>query len=62
MPKFPRNAQCPCDSGKKYKRCCLIQNNENEKRIILKQRQLIRDRFWDTANNTLESSETKNEQ
>lgn len=22
-PKIPRNAPCPCDSGKKYKQCCL---------------------------------------
>jgi uncharacterized protein YecA (UPF0149 family) len=20
--KIPRNAQCPCNSGQKYKRCC----------------------------------------
>lgn len=21
--KFPRNMNCPCDSGKKFKKCCL---------------------------------------
>lgn len=27
-----RNAPCPCGSGKKYKRCCLIkENRQNDK-------------------------------
>jgi hypothetical protein len=24
--KFERNKECPCGSGKKYKRCCLTKN------------------------------------
>jgi hypothetical protein len=24
MPRPPRNAPCPCGSGKKYKRCCMV--------------------------------------
>ncbi|HQH50286.1 MAG TPA: SEC-C metal-binding domain-containing protein [Candidatus Cloacimonadota bacterium] len=24
--KVPRNALCPCGSGKKYKKCCLLKN------------------------------------
>lgn len=28
-PEIPRNADCPCGSGKKYKKCCLKElNNE----------------------------------
>ena len=23
QPKIPRNSLCPCNSGKKYKKCCL---------------------------------------
>jgi len=30
MTKTKRNELCPCDSGKKYKKCCLI-TNEKEK-------------------------------
>lgn len=26
VPKIGRNAPCPCGSGKKFKRCCLIGN------------------------------------
>lgn len=26
MASIPRNAPCPCGSGKKYKKCCLLQN------------------------------------
>jgi len=25
-PKIGRNEPCPCGSGKKYKKCCLIKN------------------------------------
>jgi len=27
-PKISRNASCPCGSGKKYKKCCLIKQEE----------------------------------
>ena len=27
MPKVGRNKPCPCGSGKKYKKCCLIGRN-----------------------------------
>jgi uncharacterized protein YchJ len=27
-PKIPRNSSCPCGSGKKYKKCCLIKQEE----------------------------------
>lgn len=26
--RYPRNALCPCGSGKKYKRCCWSKGNE----------------------------------
>ena len=26
--RYPRNALCPCKSGKKYKRCCWAKGNE----------------------------------
>ena len=29
MPKIGRNDPCPCGSGKKYKRCCLAQDEKN---------------------------------
>ncbi len=35
MTKISRNAPCPCGSGKKYKKCCL-QNNEAERIDIRK--------------------------
>ena len=35
MTKISRNALCPCGSGKKYKKCCL-QNNEAERIDIQK--------------------------
>jgi len=35
--KIGRNLSCPCGSGKKYKKCCLIKEWEN-----LKQQQEIR--------------------
>jgi uncharacterized protein YecA (UPF0149 family) len=28
-PKINRNEPCPCGSGKKYKKCCLINLNDN---------------------------------
>ena len=28
--KIGRNAPCPCGSGKKYKRCCLINYKEQQ--------------------------------
>lgn len=27
MSKLSRNAPCPCDSGKKYKKCCLLRED-----------------------------------
>ena len=30
MAKIGRNDQCPCGSGKKYKRCCLPKNQANQ--------------------------------
>ena len=30
MPKTGRNDPCPCGSGKKYKRCCLAQDQAAE--------------------------------
>ena len=31
--KIPRNIPCPCKSGKKYKKCCLIKKLEAEKAV-----------------------------
>jgi len=36
--KIERNAPCPCNSGKKYKKCCLItayQKEQQEHQIFL---------------------------
>jgi hypothetical protein len=32
-----RNDPCPCGSGKKYKRCCYLQNNNNDTDISLEE-------------------------
>ncbi|MDM8535594.1 SEC-C metal-binding domain-containing protein [Desulfobacterales bacterium HSG17] len=42
MTKISRNAPCPCGSGKKYKKCCLLRNETEslEKRKIIKQKNL----------------------
>lgn len=32
-PKIGRNSPCPCGSGKKYKKCCLLKINKDEKKI-----------------------------
>lgn len=39
MAKIPRNAPCPCGSGKKYKKCCLSRKEAEglEQRRILEQ-------------------------
>jgi tetratricopeptide (TPR) repeat protein len=39
MAKISRNAPCPCGSGKKYKKCCLLQDESNtlEERKNIKQ-------------------------
>lgn len=39
MAKISRNAPCPCGSGKKYKKCCLLRKEADavERRKIMKQ-------------------------
>lgn len=37
-PEPERNAKCPCQSGKKYKRCCLVKINQTEKLEIMSNR------------------------
>ena len=32
MTKIDRNAPCPCGSGKKYKKCCLLRDQESSGR------------------------------
>ena len=34
--KNNRNAPCPCGSGKKYKKCCLLKSNDTSKKTIEK--------------------------
>jgi len=36
MEKIGRNESCPCGSGKKYKRCCLSQQNGKKKTSMIK--------------------------
>ena len=31
-PKTDRNLPCPCGSGKKYKKCCLLKQKEQNKK------------------------------
>ena len=38
MPKTGRNDPCPCGSGKKYKRCCLAQDQAAEHATVSAQR------------------------
>lgn len=33
MAKIGRNEPCPCGSGKKYKRCCLLQTSSTDRRL-----------------------------
>jgi len=33
MPKIRRNAKCPCNSGKKYKKCCLEKDKLEEDKL-----------------------------
>jgi hypothetical protein len=30
MSEIGRNDPCPCNSGKKYKKCCLLKQGEND--------------------------------
>jgi len=39
--KIGRNAPCPCGSGKKYKKCCLSGNAENNHRAAAKKTRYI---------------------
>ncbi len=34
MQKIGRNAPCPCGSGKKYKKCCLLKQDERPKSAL----------------------------
>ncbi len=34
MSKISRNDQCPCGSGRKYKRCCLQKNQANDLALL----------------------------
>ncbi|MEW6408281.1 MAG: SEC-C metal-binding domain-containing protein [Patescibacteria group bacterium] len=38
MPKIGRNDSCPCGSGKKYKKCCLLKEEEKENQQEIKVR------------------------
>ena len=38
MAKIGRNAPCPCGSGKKYKKCCLLTQQEKKPSSVKKQR------------------------
>lgn len=31
--KFGRNAPCPCKSGRKFKHCCIVNHEHNEKKV-----------------------------
>jgi tetratricopeptide (TPR) repeat protein len=33
MAKIQRNALCPCGSGKKYKKCCLLRNEKDDLKL-----------------------------
>jgi hypothetical protein len=38
--KFRRNGFCPCGSGKKYKKCCLIERRTIDKENIKRQNEV----------------------
>jgi hypothetical protein len=54
--KIGRNDPCPCGSGKKYKKCCYLQNNNLDSEIKLKESDAD-----DYEDNFLNSSENFNE-
>jgi len=33
--RYPRNAECDCGSGEKYKKCCLLKEREEDKKRLL---------------------------
>ena len=39
MAKIGRNAPCPCGSGKKYKRCCLLRDQPTPAPYTVQERQ-----------------------
>jgi Tfp pilus assembly protein PilF len=41
MAKIGRNAPCPCGSGKKYKKCCLLNQNEAKRHSAKKKIRFI---------------------
>lgn len=41
MPKTPRNAPCPCGSGKKYKHCCLPQDEDAAREAFAQTKKLM---------------------
>ncbi len=36
MTKIGRNDKCPCDSGKKYKKCCMVKNEKEKQKEMHK--------------------------
>jgi hypothetical protein len=37
-----RNSKCPCNSGLKYKKCCLIKEQQEKQNLIIKERDELR--------------------
>ncbi len=52
MSGIPRNAPCPCDSGRKYKRCCGAARTEIDPRALSRADMAVGDRIqeWAYAN------------
>ncbi len=43
MPEISRNAPCPCGSGRKYKKCCLDQDQKAESKQLKAQQEEARE-------------------
>ena len=56
MTKPSRNALCPCGSGRKYKKCCLANDEATASRAADEQRRLLETVAWDDGLDDLSNS------
>lgn len=58
----PRNQSCPCGSGLKYKKCCLIAENRQTQEQIIHKRLALEARFREYEEALLKKELQKNAQ
>lgn len=39
-----RNSKCPCNSGLKYKKCCLIKEQQEKQNLVIQRKEALRKR------------------